>query len=111
MEKLVDDLTGALADESHRNEILSVGGDHAVLVIECLDKVSGSESSSYSPSLYRTIDHLFQPFSSQKYPNTFKSVLHNLEALPFLSIPPPVLLDRSKHDNVAQSALHIRHMR
>ena len=40
-EELVERLTGALLDESQRNEILSLTGDNAILVIDCLDKVSG----------------------------------------------------------------------
>ncbi|KAF9789247.1 kinase-like domain-containing protein [Thelephora terrestris] len=42
LEKLIEDLTGALDDDSQRNEILSLTGDVAVLVIECLDKIISS---------------------------------------------------------------------
>lgn len=40
LDELVDKLTGALTDEPQRNEILSLTGDTAALVMECLDKVS-----------------------------------------------------------------------
>ena len=40
MDELVKKSTEALADESQRSEILQLTGDTAVLVIECLDKVS-----------------------------------------------------------------------
>lgn len=40
MDNLVENLTEALLDESQRNEILSLTGGNAVLVIDCLDKVS-----------------------------------------------------------------------
>ena len=41
LDQLVERLTGVLLDESQRNEILSLTGDNAILVIDCLDKVSG----------------------------------------------------------------------
>ena len=40
MDELTKRLTGALADKSQRNELLQVTGDSAVLILECLDKVS-----------------------------------------------------------------------
>jgi hypothetical protein len=42
LDELVSKLTEALEDEPHRTELLSLTGDTAVLVIECLDKVSVS---------------------------------------------------------------------
>ena len=40
LDKLVKRLTEALANDSRRNEIQQLIGDSAVLVMECLDKVS-----------------------------------------------------------------------
>ena len=40
LDELVKGLTGAVADESQRSEILRLVGESAILVIECLDKVS-----------------------------------------------------------------------
>lgn len=40
VDKLVKGLTEALLNESQCNEILSLTGDNAILVIDCLDKVS-----------------------------------------------------------------------
>ena len=40
LDELVKKLTEGLADDSQRNEILQLTGDVAVLVIECIDKVS-----------------------------------------------------------------------
>ena len=40
LDELVKELTEGLADDSQRNEILQLTGDTAVLVIECIDKVS-----------------------------------------------------------------------
>lgn len=59
LEELVDKLTGLLADESQRNEILSLTGDVALLVIECLDKVGASGSEFCIPSAYHAVDYLF----------------------------------------------------
>jgi hypothetical protein len=59
LDDLVNKLTGALVNESHRNEILSLTGDTAVLVIECLDRASESESASCIPSPYCTLDCRF----------------------------------------------------
>ena len=39
-DELVKTLTEVLAEDSQRNEILQLTGEVAVLVIECLDKVS-----------------------------------------------------------------------
>jgi len=46
LDELVKKLAEALAEDSQRKEILQLTGDTAVLVIECLDKVSeiGSDS-------------------------------------------------------------------
>ncbi|KAF9789236.1 kinase-like domain-containing protein [Thelephora terrestris] len=44
LENLVENLMGALDDDSQRNEILSLTGDVAVLVIECLDKIISSST-------------------------------------------------------------------
>ena len=46
VDELVKKLVGALAEDSQRHEIVQLAGDPAVLVIECLDKVS--EISSHS---------------------------------------------------------------
>ena len=43
LDELVKELTELLAEDSQRNEILELTGDTAVLVIECLDKVSEPE--------------------------------------------------------------------
>jgi len=43
LDELVKELTELLAEDSQRNEILELTGDTAVLVIECLDKVSETE--------------------------------------------------------------------
>ena len=59
LDELVNKLTEALEDEPHRAEILSLTGDTAVLVIECLDKVSESGSVSCMPSSYHAVDYLF----------------------------------------------------
>ena len=40
LDELVKKFMEALADDSQRNEILELPGDTAVVVIECLDKVS-----------------------------------------------------------------------
>ena len=62
--ELVERLTELLAEDSKRNEILQLTGDTAVLVIECLDKVSeiGSSSFPYPRFLshYHTLGHLFR---------------------------------------------------
>ena len=47
LDELVKRLTGALADESQRSAILKMTGDSAVLVIECLDRVSEIGSLSW----------------------------------------------------------------
>jgi hypothetical protein len=46
LDELVNRLTEALIDEFQRNEILQLTGGNAVLVIECLDKVSKIGSRS-----------------------------------------------------------------
>ena len=46
LDELVKRLTEALADESQRSVILKMTGDNAVLVIECLDRVSEIGSRS-----------------------------------------------------------------
>lgn len=46
LDGLIKVLTEALAEKSQRTEILQLTGDSAVLVIECLDKVSGTRSHS-----------------------------------------------------------------
>ena len=46
LDELVKKLTEALAEDSQRNEIAQLTGDTAVLVIECLDKVSDTGSRS-----------------------------------------------------------------
>jgi hypothetical protein len=58
LDDLVNKLTEALDHDSHRNEILSLTGDIAVLVIECLDKVSESGSDYCMKSPYHALDHL-----------------------------------------------------
>ena len=40
LNELVEKLTEVLVDDSQREDILQLPGDTAVLVIECLDKVS-----------------------------------------------------------------------
>ena len=45
--KLIKTLEGLVADEYERNKILQLTGDSAVLVIECLDRVSVGESHSW----------------------------------------------------------------
>ena len=62
MEELVDNFTGVLADESQQNEILSLTGDAAVLVIECLDKVNEFGPGFCITIAYHAIDHLFSSF-------------------------------------------------
>ena len=47
LDELVEKLMGLLAKDSKRNEILQFTGDTAVLVIECLDKVSGVGSGLF----------------------------------------------------------------
>ena len=47
LDELVEKLMRLLAEDSKRNEILQLTGDTAVLVIECLDKVSGIGSGSF----------------------------------------------------------------
>lgn len=44
LDELSKRLTGALSDESQRNEIIKLTGDNALLVLECLDKVSEVKS-------------------------------------------------------------------
>ena len=46
LDALTKILMEGLIDESQRNEILQLTGDSAVLMIECLDKVSVSEPHS-----------------------------------------------------------------
>ena len=46
LEELAKRLMEVLVDESQRNEILQLTGDSAVLVTECLDKVSETSSCS-----------------------------------------------------------------
>ena len=53
--ELVEKFTEALDDQSHRNEILSLTGDIAVLVIECLDQVSEHRSDSCVLNLHHTL--------------------------------------------------------
>lgn len=48
LDELTKILTGAIVDGSQRNEILQLRGNNAVLVIECLDEVSGTGSRSRS---------------------------------------------------------------
>ena len=59
-EELSRKLVEALADESQRNEILQLTGDIAVLVIECLDKVSEIISRPSTASPYQAIGHVVQ---------------------------------------------------
>jgi len=47
LDDVIERLATALLDESQWNEILGLTGDTAILVIECLDKVS--KIRSYSP--------------------------------------------------------------
>ena len=47
LDQLVKRLTEVLADESRRSEIQKMTGDNAVLVIECLDRVSEIRSLSW----------------------------------------------------------------
>ena len=58
LDELVNTLTEALNDEPYRNEILSLTGDIAVLVIECLDKVSESRPDCCTLNPYHSVDHL-----------------------------------------------------
>ena len=46
IDKLFEKLTQALVDDTVRSEIRELKGDTAVLVIECLDKVSETSSCS-----------------------------------------------------------------
>ena len=48
LDELSKRLTGAVLDDSQRDQILQLTGDSAVLLIECLDKVSGTSSRSQS---------------------------------------------------------------
>ena len=58
LDGLVKELTELLAEDSQRNEILELTGDTAVLVIECLDKVSETEPGAWMPSPYRSLGHI-----------------------------------------------------
>lgn len=58
LDELVKKLAEVLAEGSQRNEILQLTGDVAVLVIECLDKVSGIGSRPQMPILYHVLGHL-----------------------------------------------------
>lgn len=60
LDELVKRLTEALIDEFQRNEILQLTGGNAVLVIECLDKVSKIGSRPQLRSLYHTLGHLIR---------------------------------------------------
>lgn len=111
LEDLVNKLTEALDDEYHRNEILSLTEDSAVLVIECLDKVSESGSGSCMPSPYYAVDHLFSALQSQGYPHTFKGFLNNFEALPLVPISPLFVLDRRKDSGTSRRGPYIWDMR
>ena len=51
LDELVKRLTEALADESQQSKILQMTGDNAVLVIECLNRVSEIGSHSWCKSL------------------------------------------------------------
>jgi len=52
LDELVEKLTEVLAEDSQRMEVQQLTGDVAILVIECLDKVSKIGSRSRMPSLY-----------------------------------------------------------
>ena len=80
LDELVRKLTEALTDDSQRNEILRLTGDVAVLVIECLDKVSEIESRSWMPGLYHALGYLVRRLQGHsRCSSTLKSVLHDLE--------------------------------
>ena len=57
LDGLVRRLTEALVDESQRNEILKLTGDSAVLVIECLDRVSERSHSWCSALIALRLSH------------------------------------------------------
>ena len=59
LDELVKKLTEALADDSKRSEILQLTGNIAVLVIECLDKVSQIWSGSWIASPYHHPGDIF----------------------------------------------------
>ena len=58
LDELVRKLTEAVADDSQRKEILQLTGDIAVLVIECLDKVSQIGSGPWMASPDHPLGHL-----------------------------------------------------
>jgi len=65
LEELSKKLAEALVNESQRNEIMQLTGDIAVLLIECLDKVSEIISSSSMASPYCAIGHVVQELQKQ----------------------------------------------
>ena len=112
LDQLVKRLTEVLADESRRSEIQKMTGDNAVLVIECLDRVSEIRLLSWSNVLITPQGHLIRHLQSQfGCSNTLNCALHDLKTLPRVSIPPLLLLDRSKDDNTPRRALHIWNLR
>ena len=92
LDELVKTLTEALADDSQRNETLQLTGDTAVLIIECLDKVSQIGSGLWTASPDHPLGHLVRPVQSHSGRSTmFKSVLHIFKTISKLSISPSFL--------------------
>ena len=59
LDELIKRLTKALVNESQRNEILELTGDTAMLIIECLDKVSERRLVAFLvPSAHHGPGHL-----------------------------------------------------
>jgi len=58
LDMLVERFTQALVDEPRRNEIHGLTGDAAVLVVECLDKVSEVNDPFLEPGPYHALGHL-----------------------------------------------------
>ena len=112
LDELVKRLTKALTDESQWIEIQNLTGDSAVLVIECLDRVSEIGPHSWTLSSHHALGHVVRYLSNRfGCPNTLQSILRDRKTLPWMPIPPSFLLDRSNNDNTSQRASYIRRMR
>jgi hypothetical protein len=71
LDELFKRLTKALIDESQWAEIQHLTGDNAILMIECLDKVSKIGSRSWTLSFHHTLGHVVRFFSNRfRYSNT-----------------------------------------
>ena len=99
LDEPVERFTAALADESRRSEILKMTGDNAALVTECLDRVSGIGSLSRCNVLVTPEVISSDTFRPNPDVQTRSMVFSTISRLPRMSIPPLLLLNRSKEDH------------